>query len=202
MTARTAEADLVTYQGRYAGSVSRLTAYAIDLGLTIGVFYVVLAVISFFVQVVTGNPVHWKSANIAVGIVFVGWHLFYMGYSWAASGRTFGMALLGICVVRADGTTLDSRHAFLRALVFPLGVLTLGLGFLGILVQHEHRALYDLIAGTAVIYAWDARAARLRFLARQAELCPSASPAPAEAGPAQPAAAPNPPAPQASAGSS
>ena len=30
--------------------------------------------------------------------------------------------------------------------------------------------LHDLIAGTAVIYAWDARAARLRFLARQADV--------------------------------
>ena len=43
-------------------------------------------------------------------------------------------------------------------------------GFLGILVQREHRALHDLIAGTAVVYAWDARAARLRFLARQADI--------------------------------
>ena len=41
---------------------------------------------------------------------------------------------------------------------------------LGILVQREHRALQDLIAGSAVIYAWDARAARLRFLAREAEV--------------------------------
>lgn len=47
------------------------------------------------------------------------------------------------------------------------------LGFPGILVQREHRALRDLIAGTAVIYAWDARAAR--FLARQAELPASGS---------------------------
>ena len=30
----------------------------------------------------------------------------------------------------------------------------------------------NLIAGTVVIYAWDARAARLRFLARQAEFAP------------------------------
>jgi len=36
-------------------------------------------------------------------------------------------------------------------------------------VQREHRALHDLIAGSAVIYAWDARAARLRFLARETE---------------------------------
>lgn len=48
--------------------------------------------------------------------------------------------------------------------------LFFGLGFAGILVQREHRALHDLIAGSAVVYAWDARAARLRFLARQAEV--------------------------------
>lgn len=30
----------------------------------------------------------------------------------------------------------------------------------------RHRALPDVIAGTAVIYSWDARAARLRFLSR------------------------------------
>jgi hypothetical protein len=67
-----------------------------------------------------------------------------------------------------------------RSLTFPLGFLTLGLGFLGILVQREHRALYDLIAGTAVVYAWDARAARLRFLARQAEPVVAAAPTPAK----------------------
>ena len=57
-----------------------------------------------------------------------------------------------------------------RALVFPLSFLLVGLGFLGILVQRERRALHDLIAGTAVVYSWDARAARLRFLAREAEM--------------------------------
>jgi len=62
-----------------------------------------------------------------------------------------------------------------RALVFPLSFLLLGLGFLGILVQREHRALHDLIAGSAVIYAWDARAARLRFLAREAEVAAGTS---------------------------
>jgi hypothetical protein len=61
--------------------------------------------------------------------------------------------------------------------VFPLSFLLFGLGFLGILVQREHRALHDLIAGTAVVYSWDARAARLRFLAREAELAAGSGPA-------------------------
>ena len=98
------------------------------------------------------------------------WQFFYFGYSWAMSGRTAGMAVLGVRVVRADGWAIDPWRGVLRALVFPLSFLLFGLGFLGILVQRERRALHDLIAGTAVIYAWDARAARLRFLAREAEL--------------------------------
>ena len=111
-------------------------------------------------------------------MVFAAWQFFYFGYSWAASGKTFGMAVLGIRVVRADGAWAEPWRGVLRALVFPLSFLLFGLGFLGILVQREHRALHDLIAGTAVIYAWDARAARLRFLARESETGQPSAPAP------------------------
>ena len=105
-----------------------------------------------------------------MAVIFVVWQFVYFAYSWAVSGKTPGMALLGVRVVRADGTTLDPLHAILRALVFPLNFLLAGLPLLVILVQREHRGVADFIAGSAVIYSWDARAARLRFLARQAEL--------------------------------
>ncbi len=163
-------AHSVTAQGHYAGSVSRFVAFAIDLALSTGVFTLALAGISYVAQVVTGTQISWNRQNIVVIVLFVAWEFFYFGYSWAMSGRTAGMAVLGVRVVRADGQAIDPRHGVLRALVFPLSFLLLGLGFLGILVQRERRALHDLIAGTAVIYAWDARAARLRFLAREAEL--------------------------------
>ena len=191
MSAPTAQADLVSYQGRYAGAVSRFAAYVIDLAVTTAVFSLALAAISYAVHVVTGHQVSWNKSGIVVAILFALWQFLYFGYSWAASGRTFGMALLGIRVVRADGLILDSRHAFLRALVLPLSFLLFGLGFVGILVQREHRALQDLIAGSAVIYAWDARAARLRFLARQAEIAtPGGNAEPAGSGPARAASRP------------
>jgi uncharacterized RDD family membrane protein YckC len=164
----------VTSQGHYAGSVSRFLAYAIDIAASSGVFALALAAISYVASVVIGRQVSWSKDNIVVAIIFVAWQFVYFGYSWAASGKTFGMAVLGVRVVRADGTSLDPRHAALRALVFPLSFLLCGLGFAGILVQRERRALHDLIAGTAVVYAWDARAARLRFLAREAQ--PGAEP--------------------------
>ena len=149
-------ADSVTAQGNYAGSVSRFLAYAIDLFASTAVYTLALAAISYVVQIVTGEQVSWNRQNILVVVLYLAWEFFYFGYSWAVSGRTFGMAMLGVRVV--------------RALVFPLSFLLFGLGFLGILVQRERRALHDLIAGTAVVYSWDARAARLRFLAREGEL--------------------------------
>ncbi len=159
----------VSCQGHYAGSVSRFAAYAIDLAVSSGAFSLALAAVSYGVHIVTGHTVSWNRSNLVVAIGFAIWEFVYFGYSWAVSGRTFGMALLGIRVVRADGAVLGPRRGVVRALVFPLSFLLCGLGFLGILVQREHRALHDLIAGTAVVYAWDARAARLRILARQGE---------------------------------
>ena len=162
--------ESVTAQGNYAGSVSRFVAYAIDLFASSAVFTLALAGISYVVKIVTGEQVSWNRQNILVVVLYVAWEFFYFGYSWAVSGRTLGMAVLGVRVVRADGATAEPRRGVLRALVVPLSFLLFGLGFLGILVQRERRALHDLIAGTAVVYAWDARAARLRFLAREGEI--------------------------------
>ena len=162
--------ESVTAQGNYAGSVSRFLAYAIDLFASTAVYTLALAAISYVVQIVTGEQVSWNRQNILVVVLYLAWEFFYFGYSWAVSGRTFGMAVLGVRVVRADGAAAEPRRGVLRALVFPLSFLLFGLGFLGILVQRERRALHDLIAGTAVVYAWDARAARLRFLARESEV--------------------------------
>ena len=168
MTTGTDTVRSVTSQGHYAGSVSRFLAYAIDITASSAIFALALAAISYVANVVTGHEVSWNKGNAVVAAVFVAWEFVYFGYSWAASGKTFGMAVLGIQVVMADGTAIEPRRGALRAVVFPLSFLLCGLGFLGILVQRERRALHDLIAGTAVIYAWDARAARLRFLAREA----------------------------------
>src|SRR5215831_1366680 len=169
MSIRTHPSQWVSAQGQYAGSASRFAAYLIDLVASTVIYWVALQFVSFVVQIVTGSPVSFHRNNIVVVIVYVAWQFLYFGFQWASDGSTWGMALLGLQVVQADGSRLHSWQGWVRSLTFPLGFLTLGLGFLGILVQREHRAVYDLIAGTAVVYAWDARAARLRFLARQAE---------------------------------
>jgi uncharacterized RDD family membrane protein YckC len=153
-------------QGKYAGFASRSAAFAVDVGVSVGVFMLALAAISFAARVLTGQDITWNKGDIWVIIAYAVWEFVYFAYSWAASGRTAGMALFGVRVVQDDGTHVGGRRAVVRTLALPLSFLFLGLGFTGILLGDRRRALHDVIAGTAVIYSWDARAARLRFLSR------------------------------------
>jgi uncharacterized RDD family membrane protein YckC len=201
MSVRAHTSQWVSAQGQYAGSASRFAAYLIDLIASTVIYWLALQFVSFVVQIVTGSPVSYHRNNIVVVIIYVAWQFLYFGFQWAADGSTWGMALLGVRVVRADGTRSHSWQGWVRSLTFPLGFLTLGLGFLGILVQREHRALYDLIAGTAVVYAWDARAARFRYLARQAEPHVDRAAAPTPANPVTVAVTADGPSPAGQAGS-
>jgi uncharacterized RDD family membrane protein YckC len=153
-------------QGRYSGFASRFTAFAVDVGISLGVFFLALAAISFAAKVLTGKDITWNKGDLWVILACAAWTFIYFAYSWAASGRTAGMALFGVRVVRDDGTDVSGRRAVVRTLALPLSFLLLGLGFAGILMGDRRRALHDVIAGTAVIYSWDARAARLRYLSR------------------------------------
>ena len=153
-------------QDKYSGFASRFIAFAVDVGVSLGVFMLALAVINFAARVLTGAGITWNKGDIWVIIAYAVWAFTYFAYCWAASGRTAGMALFGVRVVRDDGTVASGRRAVVRTLALPLSFLLLGLGFVGILLGDRRRALHDVIAGTAVIYSWDARAARLRFLSR------------------------------------
>ncbi|MFI5066640.1 MAG: RDD family protein, partial [Streptosporangiales bacterium] len=157
----------LSFQGHFAGAVSRFLAYVTDVAVGTAVYTLAVAGAGFVVSVITSQSVSWNRANIVVEILYFAWMFLYFAYSWAASGRTLGMAALGVKVVSADGADASGRQAVIRTLAFPLSFLLFGLGFLGIVVQRDRRALHDLIAGTAVVYAWDARSARLRFLARE-----------------------------------
>jgi uncharacterized RDD family membrane protein YckC len=156
----------VELQGHYAGAVTRLAAYMIDTVTLSFLFAVGATVFEFLVADVLGISFDIADAPVAATVALAVWSFLYFAVPLAASGRTFGSAVLGLQVVRADGRALDPRHAVIRTLAFPLSFLLFGLGFLLILVNRERRALQDLIADTAVVYAWDARAARLRILAR------------------------------------
>jgi len=80
---------------------------------------------------------------------------------WTTAGKTPGMALLGLRLLRSDGGKVGPVTALKRFLAVTLSMATLGLGFLMVLVTERRRTLHDLLAGTVVVYDWgDAARAR------------------------------------------
>lgn len=154
-------------QGNYSGAVSRLAAYGLDLVISSFLFTLAVAAVDFVASIVVGHSVHWsRSESVVVSAFYAVWVFLYFAYSWATTGRTPGMVVMGIRVVRADGGHAETWRAVVRALVLPISLALWWVNLPLILVQREHRALHDFVAGTAVVYAWDARAAKWRMLAR------------------------------------
>lgn len=159
-------------QGHYAGGVTRLVAFAADVGASWGIFTLALAGLSFAINLVTGNQVNLGSRQVLALSGLVIWEFIYFAYQWSLAGKTIGMAVLGIRVVSKDGDAITPRQAVIRTITLPLSFLFFGLGFLGILLNRDRHAWHDRLAGTVVVYSWDARAARLRWLAKQEPTTP------------------------------
>ncbi len=154
--------------GHYAGPITRLAAYAVDAGTSVASYGFVLSLITLVWQLVARKDLTLPAEDSLWWLVGLGvWLFLYFGGSWALAAKTPGMAIFGLRVVQRDGGDLRARQALLRAVTFPLGFLTAGLGFIGVLIGRERRAIYDVCAGTTVVYDWDARSARWRSLSRQ-----------------------------------
>ena len=183
MTARTGRATPApppaaqeNLQGRYAGFASRFLAFATDAVVLSAGFLLFLAAANFVASFVTGKTTNFDRHNTWVVVAYVVWAFIYFSYWWGLNGKTPGGGLFGVQVLTEDGRDVSGRRAIGRALAFPLSFLILCLGFLGILLGDRRRALHDVIAGTVVVYSWDARAARLRFLSRPQYSAPPAPP--------------------------
>jgi uncharacterized RDD family membrane protein YckC len=169
MSARVAPDRDLGLQGHYAGFVTRFVAFGFDVIAVLVLFVIGAVVIEYVLSALTGTQLRLSDAPIAADVLLFAWWFAYSAYPLAQGGRTFGMAVVGLRAVRSDGQVLRPGRAALRVLVFPLSFVLFGIGFLLILLRRDRRALHDLIDSSAVVYGWDARSARLRFLARSSE---------------------------------
>lgn len=97
-----------------------------------------------------------RAIGALCGLLVVAADLWYLVGGWARTGRTPGMSLLGIALVRngrmpGDGVGLGT--AAKRALATILSALPLGLGYLVALFREDGRTWHDLLAGTRVVRA-------------------------------------------------
>jgi uncharacterized RDD family membrane protein YckC len=147
--------------GNYAGAITRVLAHWVDLSVAGILFVVGSAALDYVLRTVVGVDAETTDLGPWYALVAAFWLFLYWWVSIAVAGKTIGKALLGLRVVTRDGEVLSSWRSALRAASLPLSYLLFGLGFLGIIVGRERRALHDIVAGSAVIYDWGPRTAEL-----------------------------------------
>ena len=172
--------------GHYAGVFTRLAAFIIDwfvivfaYGLILGgTRFVLEALFSVEFDLSSGDAIWWW-------VGFGAWAFVYLTVGLSITGRTVGKGLLGLRVVTRQGEPIGPGRAAARVFVMPLSFALLGLGFLGIILGRERRALHDVISRCAVVYDWGDRPAEMpapltRFLERRGVGVASVSPSESE----------------------
>jgi uncharacterized RDD family membrane protein YckC len=133
-----------------AGFVSRALAYVID-GVFVNLgFTALVALVTLVDNAFGGSGNGGSSFAIAVGSttwVVMG-SLYLVGF-WALAGQTPGMRFAGI---RLSGGRLQLRRGFKRLLGLYLSVVTLGIGFLGIIFRENRRGWEDRFSGVVPVY--------------------------------------------------
>jgi uncharacterized RDD family membrane protein YckC len=153
-------------EGAYAGAVSRLVAIVLDVFIAWAVFLVAVGAVQATLSLFWSHPPMVFHHGLVSGLVALAWWAVYFTFQWSLGGRTLGMAFVGVRVVSAAGERIDRPEAVKRIVVLPLSILALGLGLLGLALRADRRGWHDLAAGTCVVYDWDARAARMRWLSK------------------------------------
>ena len=151
------ELERLRLEGSYAGAVSRLIGFLIDVFLVTTSFTLAASVFEYLVSTVLPGEFDLADMPVVSGIALGVWIFTYFTATLAATGRTVGKAIVGTRVVRADGSDLRAGRAALRVLVMPLSFALLGIGLLLIVIRSDRRALHDLIADTAEVYSWRRR---------------------------------------------
>ena len=147
--------------GYYAGPVSRLLAYLIDVFLAVTVFGVLTAGTVWAINTVFEVNIEWNWETGVFGLaLMLVWLFLYFWLGFALNGKTVGYSILGIKVVSAEGSPITPGHAAIRVLVLPISIVSI-VGVLGIIFDPKQRALHDLAAKTAVVYDWGDRPAEM-----------------------------------------
>lgn len=134
----------IVLQLRLAGPVARACAWAIDFGIRMALYMVILMIGAFF----GGLGV----AAILIGMFLVEW--FYPVGFEVHSGATPGKKAMGLQVIHDNGTPISLPSSLIRNLLLAADFLPLmyGAGLVAMLSNSRFQRLGDLAAGTLVVY--------------------------------------------------
>lgn len=122
---------------------ARFGAYFID-GIILGVVAVSALVL---IGLVWGDAAEFLMQFLAL--------VFYVGYYWyfwtRRDGQTPGKSVLGIRVVKVDGSPLSDVDAVIRAIGYQISSLICGIGYIWAIFDKNNQAWHDKLARTYVV---------------------------------------------------
>jgi uncharacterized RDD family membrane protein YckC len=150
--------------GRYAGFFSRGAAYLLDRAIASGIATGIFVVLDYLLRLFGADQwlesLNESTMNNVVLVLLLstlGIYLLvsivYNVFFWVSSGQTPGKRVLGVRVIRKDGTRLRFGNALRRQVGYWISAIFY-LGFLWILVDNQRQGWHDKIAGTIVVYSW------------------------------------------------
>lgn len=157
-------------KGYYAGFISRLLAFSVDIIIIVVVLIFagwMLNTLSTLFQLDILSSIAtifqiWVTSIIVI-LFSAGYYIFF----WTLIGRTPGKLLLGLRVVSRNGRPITFWQAVRRYVGYYVSALALYIGYLWVLIDNRRQGWHDKIAGTYVVYEWDARVGS--FLANRME---------------------------------
>ena len=177
----------IAVQGRYAGLCSKGTAAFVDvtiLTLSFGFILIlgellVILLLNQNEELNTRQSFHKASdkakelhtnenwSNVVAMVAYCIYWFLYFFLGPVLFGQTIGMSVVGIKLVDAhDGRArrVSPRRAFLRTLLLPLTlhIFPLPLCVVGGCCRRDGRMLHDYVAGSGLIYKWNARLTKMR----------------------------------------
>ena len=137
---------------RYGGFWIRFAAALID-GIIIGVAGAIITYpITFAVASVFNNAFMLIAISGLLTLVRMGMGAAYSGYFLSTKGATPGKQLLGLQVIRSDGSGITFVRGACRYLAQIISALILLLGYIIAAFDNERRTLHDHLCDTRVVY--------------------------------------------------
>lgn len=158
-----------TLQGQYAGFVSRLLAYTVDLiivilmitifGITADLFLRFFDLVDVVDTLMTSDNIlgdALRFLTVLGSMAIISFAYFVLGWTFTA-GQSVGKLLLGVRIVPLDGSKMGLVRSIIRYFAFLASAAVLFIGLLWVLVSNSRQGWHDKIARTCVIYDWPAR---------------------------------------------
>lgn len=174
-----------TFLGHYAGFVSRLIAFVIDILIVSFAIGVMLGGGRLILNFFNFDPLAFLNSDAAVAhktlrniflfltsftfTFFV--NMVYTTFFWMAAGKTIGKAIMGLQVIGPKGARITFWRAMKRYIGYWISALPLFLGYFWVLVNDNRLSWHDKIAGTSVIYDHEAKYSE-QLLGRMAKFVP------------------------------